>query len=236
MQGNPLGDVYLLNFSTPFNTSENISAILTTITKASGGSGDSNNIGPQYFDGTMFSNDFEWFTYGGLLADTAANPNPDARSVAVYQKYAQVASRQFSAGYILEELPTSMNRYITYGAGVSVHSENLGFYFGGLRSSTWGEIVLGTSNESLNADVESLTLIELDMSVQQSEVWSNYSLPTSVPGRASAEIAWVPVSEQGILVAIGGVVDPVFASISLVNNNSINSASVGLPARACDSN
>ncbi|KAG0649494.1 Kelch repeat-containing [Hyphodiscus hymeniophilus] len=223
--GNPLGDVYLLNFSTPFNTSQNISEILGTISKASGGSGDANNIGPQYVDGTMFANDFEWFTYGGLLADTLAFQNPDAQSVAVYEKYPQVSSRQFSPGYILDDLPTDMNRYIAFGAGVSVPSENLGFYFGGLRSSTWGDIVLGTSNETLNADVESLTLIELDMSVQQKEVWSNQTLPNSVPGRASAEIVWVPVSEQGVLVAMGGVIDPVFASISLANNDSTNKAS-----------
>ena len=231
IQGNPLGLVYLLNFSTPFNTSQNISAILTTVSKASGGSGDANNIGPQYLDGTMFANDFEWFTYGGLLADTAAFQNPDAQSVAVYEQYSSVPSKQFSPGYILDDLPAGMNRYVTYGAGVSVPSENLGFYFGGLRSSSWGEIVQGTSNESVNADVESLTLIELDMTVQQKEVWSNTSLPNFVPGRASAEIVWVPVSEQGILVAIGGVVDPVYASISQANNDSVDTASVSFLVR-----
>ena len=182
----------------------------------------------------MFANDFEWFTYGGLLADTDAYQNPDAHSVAVYEKYPQVTSRQFSSGYILEDLPTAMNRYVAYGAGVSVPSENLGFYFGGLRSSTWGEILLSAPNETVNADVESLTLIELDMSIQQKEVWSNNTLPTSVPGRASAEIAWVPVSEQGILVAIGGVIDPVFASLSLSNNDSTNTASVSIFVRHGD--
>jgi hypothetical protein len=233
MPGNPLGLVYLLNFSTPFNTSQNISAILTTISKASGGSGDSNNIGPQYVDGTMFANDFEWFTYGGLLADTDAYQNPDAQSVAVYERYPSPPSKQFSPGYILDDLPTAMNRYVTYGAGVSVPSENLGFYFGGLRSSTWGEIVLdpAPANESVNADVNSLTLIELDMAVQQKETWSNYTLPTTVPGRASAEIAWIPVSEQGLLVAIGGVIDPAYANVNQTNNASVNAASVSFSVR-----
>ena len=226
IQGNPLGLVYLLNFSTPFNTSQNISAIMTTVSKASGGSGNANNIGPQYVDGTMFANDFEWYTYGGLLADTLAFPNPDAQAVAVYEQYPSVTSTQFSPGYILDDLPAGINRYITYGAGVSVPSENLGFYFGGLRSSSWGDIVLGTSNESINADVESLTLIELAMPAQQKGVWSNTSLPSYVPGRASAEIVWVPVSEQGVLVAIGGVVDPAYASTSQKNNDSVNTASV----------
>lgn len=234
VQGNPLGLVYLLNFSTPFDTSQNISAILTTVSKASGGSGDANNIGPQYVDGTMFANDFEWFTYGGLLADTNAYQNPDAQSVAAYEQYPSDPSRQFSPGYILDDLPPGMNRYVAYGAGVSVPSENLGFYFGGLRSSSWGEIVLGASNETDNADVNSLTLIELDMAVQQKEVWSNYTLPDTVPGRASAEIVWVPVSEQGILVAIGGVIDPVYDTIALSNNASVNAASVSFVLQSND--
>lgn len=207
---------------------------MTTISKASGGSGDANNIGPQYVDGTMFANDFEWFTYGGLLADTNAYQNPDSQSVAVYEQYSSDPTRQFSPGYILDDLPTSMNRYVAYGAGVSVPSENLGFYFGGLRSSTWGEIVLGTSNETDNADVESLTLIELDMTVQQKEVWSNHTLPPIVPGRASAEIVWVPVSEQGVLVAIGGVINPVYDTLTLANNASDNAASVCSPPGSND--
>ncbi len=238
VQGNPLGLVYLLNFSTPFNTSQNISEILSTISKASGGSGDANNIGPQYVDGAMFANDFEWFTYGGLLQDTAAYQNPDAESVAEYQNYSQNPSRQFQPGYILKDLTAGVNRYVTYGAGVSVPSENLGFYFGGLRSSTFGEIYLDPSpaNESFNADVNSLTLIELDMAVQNQETWSNYTLPTTVPGRASAEIAWVPVAEQGLLVAIGGVVDPAYANINQTNNASTNYASVSLILRSKDPN
>ena len=230
MTGNPLGLVYVLNFSTPFNTSQNISAILAIISKASGG-GAANNIGPQYIDGTMFANDYEWFTYGGLLPDTAAYENPDAQSVAAYEQYPSGAPKQFAPGYILDTLPTGITRYVTYGAGVSVPSENLGFYFGGLRSSSWGEIILdpGPANESVNADVNSLTLIELDMSVQQQEKWNNYTLPAAAPGRASAEIAWVPVSEQGILVAIGGVIDPAYANVNQTNNASVNAASVGCP-------
>lgn len=176
----------------------------------------------------MFANDFEWFTYGGLLADTAAYQNPDAQSVAAYEQYPSGPPKQFSPGYILSDLPSGMNRYVAYGAGVSVPSENLGFYFGGLRSSSWGEIILGPGpgNESLNADVNSLRMIELDMSVQQHEVWSNNSLPSIVPGRASAEIAWIPVSEQGVLVAIGGVIDPAYVNVNQTNNASVNAASV----------
>jgi hypothetical protein len=178
----------------------------------------------------MFANDFEWYTYGGLLADTAAYENPGAQSVALYEQYPSPPSKQFEPGFILEQLPTGMTRYVTYGAGVSIPSENLGFYFGGLRSATWGDIVQtpGPANESVNADVNSLTLIKLNMAVQQQETWNNYTLPPSVPGRASAEIAWVPVAEQGVLVAIGGVIDPAYVNVNQTNNASVNAASVSI--------
>ena len=72
----------------------------------------------------------------------------------------------------------------------------------------------------MNADVVSTTLISVDMSTQRSEKWANQTLPTSVPGRANPEIAWVPVSKQGVLIAMGGSVDPVFAYDTLSLNDS----------------
>jgi len=235
LQGNPLGLVYLLNFGTTFSTSDNISNVLTTLSKASGG-GNANNIGPQYFDGGMFANDYEWFTYGGLLTETDAFDPPDADSVAAYAAFPARNQGQFEKGYILDKLPDGVTRYVTNGAAVSVPSENLGFYFGGLRSANWGSIFYspGPRNGSSRADIESLTLIELDMTVQQKETWNNYTLPTEVPGRASAELVWVPVSEQGILVAIGGVIYPSFANINQTNNLTAAADSVSNP-QTCDS-
>ena len=49
------------------------------------------------------------------------------------------------------------------------------------------------------------------MTTQRSEKWVNQTLPTSVPGRANPEIVWIPVSKQGVLIAMGGSVDPEFA-------------------------
>lgn len=67
--GNLQGNMYLLNFSTPFNTgTTNISSLFTTKQKAGGAA---NNIAPTYIDGTMFTNDNELYLYGyekpGLL-------------------------------------------------------------------------------------------------------------------------------------------------------------------------
>ncbi|TVY36673.1 Kelch repeat-containing protein, partial [Lachnellula subtilissima] len=221
--GNPLGLVYLLNFSTPFDTSagQNLSmTAFTNISKASNG-GAANNIGPQYYDGTMFANDYEWITYGGLLSPTDAFKAPGEDSVPAYQQYPQV-QKQFSSGYVLGTTSTGTTRYVTNGAGVSVPSENLGFYMGGLKSPTSGPIYYQPPprNSSVAASVLSETLIQVDMSTEGQETWTNSSLPTSVPGRANAELVWVPVSEKGVLVAIGGVINPVFANSTLTLNAS----------------
>ncbi|KAL5318176.1 hypothetical protein ACEPPN_013235 [Leptodophora sp. 'Broadleaf-Isolate-01'] len=224
--GNPLGLVYMLNFSTPFNTSQNLSSIFTTLSKAAGG-GASNNIGPQYYDGAMFANDYEWYTYGGQLRTTDAFKAPAGNAVAAYQVYPSGPPKAFNKGYILDTLPDGITRYVTDGGAVSVPSENLGFYFGGLRAASFGPIFYlpGPRNQSVNPDQLSTTLIEIDMAKQGGETWKNSTLPTSVPGRANPELVWVPVSEQGILVAIGGVIFPSYANVNQTNNASATAQS-----------
>jgi hypothetical protein len=69
-------------------------------------------------------------------------------------------------------------------------------------------------------------MIGIDMTTQGKETWKNTTLPTTVPGRANAELVWVPVSEKGILVAIGGVLYPAYANVNQTNNASSTSISV----------
>jgi hypothetical protein len=228
-EGNPAGNVYLLNFSIPFKTSDNISEILTTISKASGG-GNANNLGPNYVDGAMFANDYEWITYGGLLTLTDAFDAQSATTAAAYEAYNQRNAPGFAASYIVKTIGDNINRYLTYGAVASAPSENLGFYFSGMRSSIFGPIFGGVStiNASLNADVISNELITLDMSLETDETWKNDTLPPTVPGRASAEIVWVPIGEKGILVAIGGAIAPAYSNILQTNNASTNQDNVSL--------
>ncbi|KAG4418624.1 hypothetical protein IFR04_008249 [Cadophora malorum] len=215
--GNPLGLVYMLNFSTPIKTSTdfNQSSIFTTLSKASGG-GAANNIGPQYYDGAMFANDYEWYTYGGKLRTTDQFKAPAGNAVASYQVYPSGPPKDFNKGFILDTLPEGITRYVTNGAAVSVPSENLGYYFAGLRSASYGPIfnLPGPRNQSVSADQLSTTLIEINMAKQGGETWKNSTLPTSVPGRANPEIVWVPVSEKGILVAIGGVIFPAYVNVN----------------------
>jgi len=178
----------------------------------------------------MFANDYEWMTYGGLPAVTDAFNAQGATSIAEYQAYPQ-GSKQFTPGYIVGSLPDGMTRYVTNGGSVSVPSENLGFYFAGTRSASWGPIYYlpGSANESVNADQLSLTLIEVDMTTQYKETWSNHTLPDTVPGRADPEVVWVPVSKQGVLVAIGGVIFPSYLNPNTTNNASSTAASVSSP-------
>jgi hypothetical protein len=163
----------------------------------------------------MFANDDEWITYGGLTKFTDAYKPQDGDSIAAYQAYQYGPVRsQFQPGYALQSLTNGVTRYISNGAGVSIPSENLGFYFSGLRSASKGPIYYqpGTRNASQMANYTSNTLISVDMRTQGQEKWSNVTLPTTVPGRANAELVWVPVSNRGILVAIGGVINPSFAT------------------------
>jgi len=224
--GNPLGLVYTLKFNTPFKTSDNISDLLETISKAPAG-GAANNVAPNYVDGGMFVNDYEWITYGGLVSPTDAFKAQGASDVASFGVFSKdIPNQQFFPGYTLKSLTDGVNRYITAGAAASAPSENMGFYFGGLRAANFGSILQspGTRNASFNADVDSRTFIQVDMS-QTKEEWKNTSLPTEVPGRAGAELVWVPVSGKGVLVAIGGATYPSSASLVGTNNASINAIS-----------
>jgi len=211
IKGMPLGLIYELNFSTPFNFSQNISQVLTSISKAPN-SGAANNFAPQYYDGALFANDGEFFTYGGLLTQSDAFEAPRADSVLGYEKYWYgPAGKQFTPGFIAGELPNNVTRYVTYGGSVNVPSENKGYYFGGMKQSRSGPIFYPSANTSLNPDTYSNTLISIDMANQQNEVWTNETVPSNIPGRANPELVWVPVGNKGLLIAIGGVVDPVYA-------------------------
>lgn len=47
-------------------------------------------------------------------------------------------------------------------------------------------------------------LITADLSTNIGEKWENSTLPDDIKGRALAEVAWLPVSNNGVLVVIGG--------------------------------
>ena len=201
--GNVAGDMWRLNLSTPFDTTKtNLSALLDTMPKA-GGAG--NNIAPNYIDGAMLNNDEELYLYGGLPRLTDSASPQSENTVLGYEAYQYGADREsWSPGFYQGGLTDGVTRYVTNGAAASAPSENLGFYFSGMRAPDWGPIYYDDASASVTAN----TLIEVDLSTMRSEQWSNTTLPADIQPRADAELVWLPVSERGVLIALGGVTSP----------------------------
>ncbi|KAK8128567.1 hypothetical protein PG984_009675 [Apiospora sp. TS-2023a] len=222
-RGNPLGIIYTLNFSKPFNVSNNVSSIFGT-TSLTGGSTAANSFAPNYLDGAMLANDNEFFLYGGLTTKSAANSDPPANEVIV-NRFGPYGSDKpgFKPGFDRKTLPDGMTRYVTFGGAASSPSENKAWYFGGMRSPSGGPIYVPTLNNSVNPVNVSNTLITLDMTTQYDESWSNSTLPNTVRGRASPELVWVPVGAQGILVALGGVTYPDYDNGKMSSQNEAQS-------------
>ncbi|KAH8884777.1 hypothetical protein GQ53DRAFT_770595 [Thozetella sp. PMI_491] len=202
---------------TPFNMSQNISAVMGTLPKANGAA---NNIAPTYVDGALLGNDDEFFLFGGLSIQTSTFSSPPKGQVYTYQKYQYGAVNRpaFSSGFGYKDLTDNMTNYIAYGGGVSVPSENKAYYFGGMRSATGGPVYFGNFVNN-NANITSNTLISVDMATQNAEVWNNGTLPPGVPSRANPEVVWVPVGAEGILVVLGGVDYPEWVNRSRHSSN-----------------
>ncbi|KAH7363611.1 hypothetical protein B0T11DRAFT_282887 [Plectosphaerella cucumerina] len=208
-QENPLGLMYTLNFSRPFQTFDNLTALFGTVSKARGGVGNSNNDAPNYYDGAMLANDAQLSLYGGLVRKTDAFQPPRADDVLTYQAYQYGPLRdQFEPGFVSGRLPEGMTRYVAYGGVANAPSENMAWYFGGLRAPQWGEVFQRNANLTENAVNASDTLLTLDMRSQTNIQWRNDTLPGEVRGRANPEAVWLPVGERGVLVVIGGVTYP----------------------------
>lgn len=134
----------------------------------------------------------------------SANP-PPAEVILGYEAYAGSSSIEgWKPGFEQKSTNDSVTRYVTNGAGVSVPSENLGFYFSGMHGPV-GELIKGGDGSTYTT---ATSLITVNMTTMRNESWQNSSLPANIPARANAEIVWLPVSESGILVVIGGVINP----------------------------
>lgn len=142
----------------------------------------------------------------GLIRSTNTSDAPADDVVLGYEAYQYSSDAQMWApNWFSENLPSGVTRYITNGAGTSSPSENMGFYFSGMRASNWGSFTFDDRKSNLTAD----TLITVDMSEMGEGKWSNDTLPSFIDGRSKAELVWLPVAKSGALIAIGGVVEPV---------------------------
>lgn len=205
---------------------QNISQVFVPQSKV--GRGLATNLAPNYFDGALLANDDEFFLYGGLLLDTVYDP-PDGDRILVFQGYQYGVERDGFTSNIQEKKLTDLTRYIAYGGAANVPSENKSFYFSGMQSPSHGPVYSPGGNDSQTAINVANTLISVDMSTQDSEKWSNVTLPEGIPGRANPELVWVPVGSEGILVALGGVVYPDFDNGFQTSENETASVSTLLP-------
>lgn len=223
------GIILTYNLSYAFTPDTNVTGLLLQdqLSKALGGSGQTNGDSPNYIDGALLANDDEFFFYGGLpLGDSQQYAAPAKNDLLSYQAYQYGASKPlFEPGFHrLDNLPQTVSQFVTYGGSANAPSENLAWYFSGETSQSGGSI-FENFNDTTRPSKISNYLITVNMTTQGSETWSNKTLQSPVKGRASPELVWVPVGAKGILVALGGVVFPNYANSSLVSQNA--KASVG---------
>ncbi|KAB8213063.1 hypothetical protein BDV33DRAFT_210572, partial [Aspergillus novoparasiticus] len=198
--GNSAGTLFAFSLAESFDTT-------TTNTTGLFSRGPQDPFVPviNYESGTMFVTDNEFMLFGGVARLTDDTNRPGRHDVLGYERYQWGPYREsWRPGFVDRELPSNMTAYITHGAGVSVPSESLGFYFGGMQAPGGGLI----SSDDGSANMSAPTLIGVDLSKMRDEEWTNMSLPNDITTRANAQVVWLPVSAQGALVVIGGVPHP----------------------------
>ena len=119
---------WAMNFTISFHVLDNLTELFTTVP--------GNEYIGYYYSGFMFTDEFEIYTYGGLEGPEFDDSNPQPADIVygykLYQASPGVAAP--SLGPFSTTLPNNLTRYITDGAGVSVPSEKLAFYFGGMTN------------------------------------------------------------------------------------------------------
>ena len=200
--------MYALRLEQPFSTSDNVSGILRRIPKIVG---TANDASPDYYSGSVFSSNFETYSFGGLLRDTDRSSLPSADATLGYQVYPSSGS----AGFVEGKLTAGVTRFVTGGAGVSVQSEALGFYFSGVQRHDGGDI-RRSGRAEYNATAPAAYMIKANLGTVGQATWTNETLPDYIAPRADAELAWIPVAQQGLLLAFGGAASPewVFKSMT----------------------
>lgn len=217
-----VSDVLLTyNLSYAFTSNTNVTGLLLQdlLSKAVGGTGQSDIGAVSYVDGALLANNAEFWFYGGQPG-IQSEALPDKNSVDGYEDFQYgYTSSNFHSGFVSNrELPGNVSQFITFGGAARAPSENLAWYFSGATSESGG-LIPKSSNATNRPSKISNYLITLDMSDQRFETWNNQTLPPNIKGRASAEVVWVPVGVQGILVALGGVVFPEYAGKNRVSQN-----------------
>lgn len=145
----------------------------------------------------------------GITRKFDDDPPPAEDYTIGYERYEYDGHREkWRSGFRGDKLDNDVTMYVSNGASVSAPSENLGFYFSGIQRKDRGPIYLHGIHDNMTELTESDTFVTVDMSKMRVNKWANHTLPEYVVGRANAEAVWVPVSGKGIVVILGGVINP----------------------------
>ncbi|KAH6610556.1 hypothetical protein Trco_000576 [Trichoderma cornu-damae] len=217
------GIILTYNLSYVFTPDTNVTGLLLqdSLSKALGGPGQDNGNTPNYVDGALLANDDQFFFYGGLpLGNSAQYAAPTKDNLLAYEAYSYGADKPlFNPGFhTFDNLPTNVSQFVTYGGAANAPSENLAWYFSGMSSQSGGSIFSNFNDTTRPSNISNF-LITVNMTAQGYQTWSNKTLPSTVKGRASPELVWVPVGAKGVLVALGGVVFPEYANATHVSQN-----------------
>ncbi|RVX74682.1 hypothetical protein B0A52_01809 [Exophiala mesophila] len=201
------GLLYTMDFNRTFKADANFTDLFEDL-HATGGVNDN----PPFMSGYLFADDYEFYTYGGLsLLGTDADllngqlfePERDSPKYNPGINFAVSYDSHYEPS-----LPEPITTNVTHGAGVSVPDLHMGFYFSGLQTPQGdGLVAFGTNR----AEVTYNHLLKVEMTPMHLAKWHELPLPDTVAGRGGAGLAWIPVSDQGLLVVIGGVEYPMDA-------------------------
>ncbi|KAJ6065866.1 hypothetical protein N7444_001519 [Penicillium canescens] len=177
------GTIVEFSLREPYDTDvTNLSALFTKIS-------DPAYQSITFESGAMFTNDDDLVLYGGLHRPTDSASTPGPQGMLGYRAFQKGTGKDaWEPGFFNITLDDSLTRFVTNGAGASVPSEDLGFYFGGRRGENWGPIMQDDESANFTAN----TLISVNMTQQGGII----------------KLIWVPTGERGILVVIGGGVYP----------------------------
>lgn len=99
-------------------------------------------------------------------------------------------------------------RYLTHGSWTSAPSENLGFWFSGLRGADYEPVFYQVSaGESGVANTSATEFMTLNLSQYGDAESFNMTWPAVDP-RAEGGLVWLPYGNKGMLLAFGGIVTP----------------------------
>jgi hypothetical protein len=205
-----------LNLTIGFNLVDNLTELLTPLLSGT-------PLLDSFYSGYMFADYYQFYTYGGL-------PSPEVFTLLPEDYVFRYVLFENSPGVVTLELgpidtklPSNINRYITDGAGVSIPSEDLGFYFGGMTNSDKVNYDGGTAQKPSD------TLVKVNMSTAE-PTWSHTELPASILSRADAQLVWIPVSESGLLIALGGVINPESLFFEALNSSQVSDSEAISPS------